>query len=65
MTQGLLREVAALLRRRAAEAADSPDERWMVDQDEAGALVLTAFTPEDVAPGSAVGGDRCLVRLSL
>jgi hypothetical protein len=41
MTQQLLRETAALLRRRAAEATRSPDERWMVDPEETGALVST------------------------
>ncbi|WP_055526785.1 hypothetical protein [Streptomyces graminilatus] len=56
MTKEVLREAAALLRRRAAEAADSPDERWMVDQDETGALVLAAFTPVDVEPGGVVSG---------
>ncbi|MFD9033318.1 hypothetical protein ACFVZW_19515 [Streptomyces sp. NPDC059567] len=56
MTKGLLREAATLLRRRAGEAAAFPDERWMVDQDEAGGLVLTAFVPEDVAPDGVVGG---------
>lgn len=56
MTMGLLREAAGLLRRRAGEAAVFPDERWMVDQDEAGGLVLAAFVPEDVAPGGIVGG---------
>ncbi|MFD9033325.1 hypothetical protein ACFVZW_19550 [Streptomyces sp. NPDC059567] len=50
----LLREAAALLRRRAAEAAEFPDERWMVDQDETGGLVLAAFTPEDVDPDGTV-----------
>lgn len=51
----LLRDVAALLWRRAAEAVEFPDERWMVDQDETGALVLAAFTPGDVAPNGTVG----------
>jgi hypothetical protein len=56
MTQGLLRKAAALLRRRAAEAATSPEERWMVDQDDTGALVLAAFTPKDVDLDGTVGG---------
>ncbi|MEU3862893.1 hypothetical protein AB0F03_37375 [Streptomyces sp. NPDC028722] len=43
MTQRVLRQAAALLRRRAAEAIASPKERWMVDQGEEGALVLAAF----------------------
>ncbi|MFF4427201.1 hypothetical protein ACFY04_41815 [Streptomyces sp. NPDC001549] len=47
---------AALLRRRAGEAAAFPDERWMVDQDEAGGLVLAAFVPEDIDPDGMVGG---------
>ncbi|MEV6403957.1 hypothetical protein AB0M58_13560 [Streptomyces bobili] len=51
-TAGWLREAAALIRRRAAEAASS-DERWMVDQDETGALVLAVFTPENVEPDGA------------
>ncbi|MEU7184132.1 MULTISPECIES: hypothetical protein [Streptomyces] len=50
----LLREAAALLRRHAAEATEFPDERWMVDQDETGGLVLVAFTPEDVEPDGTV-----------
>lgn len=56
MTTGLLREAAAALRRRAAEAAASPDERWTVDQDDDGALVLARYLPEDVAPDGTVGG---------
>lgn len=56
MTDGLLRKAVALLRRRASEAAEFPDERWMVDQDETGALVLAAFTPQDVDPDGTVGG---------
>ncbi|MFF5924199.1 hypothetical protein ACFY8C_38625 [Streptomyces flavochromogenes] len=56
MTKGLLREAATLLRRRASEAAAFPDERWMVDQDEAGGLVLAAFVSEDIAPDGMVGG---------
>lgn len=52
----MLREAAALLRHRAAEATQSPDERWMVDQDETGGLVLAVFTPEDVDPDGTVGG---------
>ncbi|MER5974518.1 hypothetical protein ABT112_33260 [Streptomyces sp. NPDC002055] len=51
---GVLREAAALLRRRAAEAAGSADERWMVDQDESGGLVLAVFMPEEVAPDCTV-----------
>lgn len=54
MTDGVLREAAALLRRRAAEATESSDERWMVDQDETGGLVLAAFTPQDVDPDGTV-----------
>ncbi|MBX4178397.1 MULTISPECIES: hypothetical protein [Streptomyces rochei group] len=50
----VLRDAAALLRRRAAEAAQFPDERWMVDQDETAGLVLTAFVPEDVGPDGTV-----------
>ncbi|MFE5594216.1 hypothetical protein [Streptomyces sp. NPDC056549] len=50
----VLREAAALLRRRAAEAAQSPDERWIVDQEEAGGLVVAVFTPEDVDPDGTV-----------
>ncbi|MFF6888686.1 hypothetical protein ACFY9F_36550 [Streptomyces sp. NPDC012421] len=50
----VLREAAALLRRRAAEAAEFPDERWMVDQDEMGGLVLSVFTPQDIAPDGFV-----------
>lgn len=50
----MLREAAALLRHRAVEAAEFPDERWMVDQDETGGLVLAAFTPEDVDPDGTV-----------
>ncbi|MFF8790862.1 hypothetical protein [Streptomyces sp. NPDC015125] len=56
MTGKLLRQAAALLRRRAAEATGSPDERWMVDQDEAGALILAGFAPEDVEPDGTVSG---------
>lgn len=56
MAKALLRETAALLRLRAGEAAAFPDERWMVDQDEAGGLVLASFVPEDVAADGAVGG---------
>ncbi|MFF1733759.1 hypothetical protein [Streptomyces sp. NPDC058247] len=56
VTDGLLREAAALLRRRAAGATEFPEERWMVDQDETGALVLSVFTPEDVDPDGTVGG---------
>lgn len=54
MTDGVLREAAALLRRRAAEAIQSPDERWVVDQDETGGLVLAAMTPQDVEPDGTV-----------
>ncbi|WP_405813166.1 MULTISPECIES: hypothetical protein [unclassified Streptomyces] len=50
----VLRDAAALLRRRAAEAVQFPDERWMGDQDEAAGLVLTAFVPEDVGPDGTV-----------
>ncbi|MFF2226934.1 hypothetical protein ACFVV7_26875 [Streptomyces globisporus] len=46
----MLREVAALLWRRAAAAAQFSDERWMVDQDETAGLVLTSFVPGDVGP---------------
>ncbi|EGX54622.1 MULTISPECIES: hypothetical protein [Streptomyces] len=56
MAQELLREAAALLRRRASEAAESPDERWMVDQDETGALVVAAFTPQDLEADGTVSG---------
>jgi hypothetical protein len=56
MAKGLLREAAALLRRRAGEAVAVPGERWMVDQDEAGALVVSAFVPEDVALDGTVSG---------
>ncbi|MGW7433335.1 hypothetical protein ACWGIN_27820 [Streptomyces sp. NPDC054861] len=51
-----MREAAVVLRRRAAAAAESPDERWMVDQDETGALVLTVFTPDDVEADGTVSG---------
>ncbi|MEU6987313.1 hypothetical protein ABZ946_28425 [Streptomyces sp. NPDC046324] len=54
MAQGLLREAAELIRRRAAAAAKSPDERWMVERDEAGALVLAAFTLDDVGADGIV-----------
>jgi hypothetical protein len=56
MNQSVLREAAALLRRRAAEAAGSADERWMVDQDETGALVVAAFTPGDVDLRGSISG---------
>ncbi|MET8296579.1 hypothetical protein [Streptomyces sp. NPDC005180] len=52
----VLREAAALLRRRAAEAAQTPDERWMVDQDEAGGLAVAVFTPDDVDPDNMIFG---------
>ncbi|MFK0264226.1 hypothetical protein ACIQU1_23330 [Streptomyces angustmyceticus] len=51
-TAGLLREAAALLKRRAAKVTQSPDERWMVDE---GGLVLGAFTQGDVEPDGTVG----------
>lgn len=54
MTAGLLREAAALLRSRAAAATESPEERWLVDQDETGALILAVFTPQDVEPDGTV-----------
>ncbi|MEU7560261.1 hypothetical protein [Streptomyces eurythermus] len=56
MTATLLRQAAALIRHRAAEAACSLEERWMVDQDETGALVLAAFTPESVEQDGTVSG---------
>lgn len=56
MPENLLREAATLLRRRAAAAMGTPDERWMVDQDETGALILASYTPEDVDPDGTIGG---------
>lgn len=56
MTHELLRAAAALLRRHAAQATEASDERWMVDQDETGSLVLAAFAPEDIEPDGTVGG---------
>lgn len=56
MANGMLREAAALLRRRAAEAARSPEERWIVDQNDTGALVLSAYEPEDIDIDGTVGG---------
>ncbi|MET9511961.1 hypothetical protein ABZX62_26475 [Streptomyces flavidovirens] len=50
----LLREAAGLLHRRAAEAPEFADERWMVGQDETDGLVLTAFTPQYVATDGTV-----------
>ncbi|MGW4701430.1 hypothetical protein [Streptomyces sp. NPDC004285] len=50
MAKGLLREAAAVLRRRAGEAVAAAGERWIVDQDETGALVVAAFGPDDVDP---------------
>ncbi|MFE7511437.1 hypothetical protein ACFU8I_09455 [Streptomyces sp. NPDC057540] len=50
MAKGLLREAAAVLRRPAGEAVAAAGERWIVDQDETGALVVAAFGPDDVDP---------------
>ncbi|WP_120314485.1 hypothetical protein [Streptomyces sp. TLI_171] len=53
MTTGpaaLLRRAAYLLQYRAAQA-DKPGTRWMVDQDDEGALVLASYWPEDTEPG--------------
>ncbi|MER7832190.1 hypothetical protein [Streptomyces sp. NPDC095602] len=51
----VLREAAALLRTHAAEALAAPEERWLVDQDENGALVVTAYLPDDVDPEGVSG----------
>lgn len=39
---------------RAAKAADRTDERWRVDRDETGALLLAAYTPQDLTPDGTV-----------
>lgn len=47
---------ALLIRRRALAAAAADAERWMVDQDDAGRLVVGVYTPAGVAPDGTVGG---------
>ncbi|MFF2630915.1 hypothetical protein ACFVUN_34770 [Kitasatospora griseola] len=49
----MVSEAAKVLERRAA-AADEPGTRWMVDQDDDGALVLASYWPEDAVPGELV-----------
>ena len=47
LQQDLLRRAAALIRDRALQF---DDERWMVDQDEHGRLIIGTYGPEDVDP---------------
>ncbi|MFE6134122.1 hypothetical protein ACFQ6Q_38595 [Streptomyces sp. NPDC056437] len=54
MASVVLRGAAALLRVRAEDAVQSSGERWVVDQDEAGGLLLAAYAPKDIAADGTV-----------
>ncbi|MFD3441899.1 hypothetical protein ACFWU3_30840 [Streptomyces sp. NPDC058685] len=54
MASVVLRGAAALLRLRAEDAVQSPEERWIVDRDETGDLLLAACAPRDVADDGTV-----------
>jgi len=46
-----LRFAASLLIDRAAAAVSAPDERWTVDRDHEGRLILGTYAPDDVLDG--------------